>query len=152
MTRDDPEPESALKPEVVVCCDCSRTLNCELQSVVTVNAADLRLPSPDGVINRTAAAPLSVMSAMSVHVGNGTGTDVAEDEDLCMRAVWMLTPRLFLNTLPHNLHVLCMRDCEIAEAAALVDSVHCCWLVEDRGESISGPTGQSGELIEKIPD
>jgi len=84
---------------------------------------------------------------MSVHVGNGTGTAVAEDEDLCMRAVCMLTPRLFLNTLPHNLHVLCKLDCEIA-----VDSVHCCWLVEDRGESNSGPTGQSGELIEEIEE
>ena len=91
------------------------------------------------------------MSATPVRIGNGTRTDDAVDEDLCMRAVCMLTPRLFLNTLPHNLHVLCTRGGEIAEAAAL-ESVHCCWPVEDRGESMSGPTGQSGKLIEEIEE
>ena len=55
-----------------------------------------------------------------------SGTDAVEDADLCMRAVCIATPRLFLNTLPHNLHVLCLRVCEIAEAFVLVDSAHCC--------------------------
>ena len=54
-----------------------------------------------------------------------SGTDAVEDEDLCMRAVCIRTPQLFLNTLPHNLHVLCLRVCEIAGVVALVDSAHC---------------------------
>ena len=70
------------------------------------------------VVSRPSAAAFCVLVVVSVDVGGSAALS------LCMRPICMRTPRLFLNLLPHTLHVHNSEVCGVAsEEVAYVITV-----------------------------
>ena len=78
------------------------------------------------VVSRPSTATICVLVSVSVDGGGSAALSLS----LCMRPMCMRTPRLFLNLLPHTLHVHNSEVCGVAsEEVAHVITVS--WSVSD---------------------